>query len=170
MKKYPDSRKRSLSLTLFLLIAMIIGSCSGVPAGQDEPGLTMVLSEDLPPGTPVFVSPQDSHEFTRRIAAASENELRGTGRTESGIEVLLSSRLKQREDRGPAFLSKRYEIYLDGMLVNQVSEQVGSFTGRLVYKRTRIRLAVTDEAEQFDMWDRDFVEWSAQKIREALTF
>jgi len=164
------NRLRRAVLLCSVLPALILTACSGVPAGRSDPGLVLELFEEIQPGTPVILTAADSSEYTRRIAHAAAKMLSSEKVYGTGVELELRTSLGQWEDRSPGFLFKRYEINLNGQLVDEESEPIGSLEGRLEYRRQRLRLAISDEADQYEEWDRDFVLWTAGKIVEALTF
>ena len=147
-----------------VLLLFILASCNGIPAGRDDPGLELELFEKILPGTVIVITAADSDEYTRRIADAAGKKLSPGKNSGRAVSLVLRTSFRQWEDRSPGFLSKRYQISLDGQLVGEESEPIGSLEGRLEYRRQRFRLAVSDEATQYEEWDRDFVLWSAGKI------
>ncbi len=155
---------------LLTMSVLVFFACSGAPAGRSEPGLTLELFEEPSPGAAVSFAALDSSEFSRRIAGETEKRFRPPGSPEVELKLLLRTAVQSREDRSPGFLSKRYEIHLEGSLMDRDNRRIGTLLGRLEYRRSRFQLSGNDEADQYDIWDRDFVEWCAERIVEALTF
>lgn len=167
------SSGRTLQRLIPVLVTMsglVLFACSGTPSGRSEPGLIFVPFEELSSGAAVSFTARDSSEFSRRIVDEAAKRFRRPESPEVELELLLRTRVQAWEDRSPGFFSKRYEIYLEGSLMDQDSTGIGKLQGLLEYRRSRFQLSGSDEADQFDIWDRDFVEWCAGKIVEALTF
>ena len=160
--------KRAFLFNSVLLI-LTLSACSSGPAVRSEKELSVILFTDLSPESMVSFTAGDNGEYTRRIATAAEKLYKFGNPGGNSVDLILHTQLQHWEKKVSGLLSKRYEIHLNGTLVDQDSRRIGVIEGGLEYRRGRFLLQVSDEAQQIDAWDQDFIEWSAGKLISALT-